>query len=46
MKQSMRSARWLALGCFLALSGMAMSTSAGVSAIPSSSVVYYDNAGT
>jgi len=45
MKQSMRCARWLALGCFLVLSGMAMSTSAGVGAIPSASVVYYDDAG-
>ena len=33
------------MGCFLVLSGMAMSTNAGSSAIPSASVVYYDDAG-
>lgn len=45
MKQRMRFTRWFALGCCLALGGVAMTSSASSSAIPSSSVVYYDAAG-
>jgi len=45
MKQRFRSVRFLALGCLLALGGLAMNSSAEVNAIPSSSVVYYDDSG-